>query len=286
MPRRFHPFMVTVFLFLSTSSIAMDRAIQKNESEIKKFAPWVAFKNLEAVKRSAKDKLMTALGVDEAAVSDITVSRLFTSDLYQVVIDGESYITNDTTQYWISGNGIGNLFMFGDSVTPVNASNETREYLIKMTQLAKLWPNATVSFGPESPKERIFALVDLRCPHCREFHLTKRENWQNKGFQFTYLPMTPDPEDKKQQRLHEGAFCIPDQASKKEIITSIYLDGINAGLDKVDGVTCSSVDKSIYLTFMQAGIKYGLSGTPLFVTEAGNLLYGVSSLERYLKSVK
>ena len=281
---------VGLFLFLTTLSTSFLTTAEdysnasKNKVEIKKYAPWVDLAKIDEVTASAIDNVSNAIGVEPVALEKMTITRVYTADLYQVNLDGKSYIVNASADYWISADAIGNVFLFNNNITPVNASNEVREDLIKLTQLASRWQYPTAVFEESNATETIYAFVDLSCPHCKNFHLTKRESWQHRGVRFVYLPMLLDQSVKRVRQLHERVFCLPSNKTKNELITHIYLNGTRVELPEIENIECSKADKALFDSLMNAGGRYGLSGTPLFLTESGNLLYGINSLEQYLRS--
>lgn len=276
--------LLSPFWVLAQESNEPDFIVAAHGADITSFAPWIKFSDIQSVRTRAVSQLSLSLGVEIKETDNISLDRLYTSDLYQVVVNGKPYIINSDASYWISGDAVGNLFLFNGTVSPVNVSNKTRIEIAKIIQLASTWPSVHASFGEISAKETIFAFVDLACPHCKEFHLTKREYWQNRGFRFVYLPMTLNAESRKSRELHSRVFCIPDSQKKRDVITEIYLNGVKTEIPGLSDVVCSKVDQAMMSVLIGAGIKYNLTGTPLFVTETGNFFYGQGSLEQYLSS--
>lgn len=270
---------------LNIQAVELDTAIVEIEkSEIESTAPWISFPSIKTVENKARARLISELNINESMAKKVSAYRVYTSDWYQVAVEEKSYIIDRDAKYWMSGESVGNIFLFQDGIAPVNVNNEVRESLITISGLAKRWPGPTAIYPSTNnniPLKKVFIFMDLSCPFCKEFHLTKRESLQQKGYEIVYLPFVRDVDDKKIKSLHERVFCLNDQNAKDSLITQIYLNGIKSAPDTSSLEGCNIIDKTFFNTLAESGARYNLTGTPLFITESGGVFYGYSAFSQH-----
>lgn len=256
-----------------------------SSKHLEKTYPWLSSPSLSEVQYKARQSIMLALDLNEKEVEKITIKRIFDSEWYEASVDGSNYVIDKNAKYWMKGEAIGNIFIFNREITPVNVDNETREEFFKLLSLVNEWEDGAIIYKGKqtssSPNRIVYAFMDLNCPFCREFHLTKREELLNLGVDIWYLPFIKD-DNKKNRTILETVFCANGQKNKQEKITKVYLDSPKK-MDDSEFKPCSRVNAPFIHMIMQSGGRYGLSGTPLFITDSGGFFYGSNSILQHVK---
>lgn len=279
----------TLYLTLSApmaDSKEMDiKHLTINEVELRKSAKWLSYLELNKVKERASNKLKKSLDLPIEALDNVSIARVFTSNWYQVSVDQSIYIIDENADYWMQGSAIGNVFIFDDTVTPVNVNNETREMLSKIVSFVSNSPEYAIVYKPRQISlGKIFVFMDLSCPFCREFHLSNKENILNEGYELWYIPFIRD-ENKKSIKLTLETFCSFDNELKKSNINNHYIDPKNNKMI-ASSQDCSPTQKAVLDTLMRSGGIYSLTGTPLFITESTGLFYGYSAIQQHISKSK
>lgn len=265
--------------FLAPNHLLGSTSPTINETELKTNAPWINHAKLSEVNQAAKENLKLTLGASDELLSKINVSKIYTSPYYQVDIEGNQYIIDQSAKFWIKAEATSNIFMFDGAVTAINVSNKTREDFLSFISFLEKHHDLTTTYN-KSGKQPLYVLMDLNCPHCREFHLTIRESIERKGYRIVYIPVTPDP-SKRNLNANYAAFC-GDNESKKQKISRIFLNGVRNEVINMEQ-NCNAIEKAFINYSTRLLGKYNLKGTPLFITETGQFIYGNSALSEWAK---
>lgn len=217
------------------------------------------------------------------APDNISINRVYASNLYHITLDSQKYFVDETASYWMPDKGEG-AFLFGDSVSRISVSNEIREALMQLTGFLSYAADSLVVYEPlkGNRNEVIYAFMDLSCPHCKAFHLTKKMKLQMDGYTVVYLPFMRNSADKKTRNVTEYLYCLKDNEARKEFTDKAFLarkiNEVALGLPtKKD---CSTLNDAIVKGVLSLGEQFNLAGSPVFFTEQGRLFYGYSALER------
>lgn len=240
---------------------------------------WISSPSLRYVESNVHDKALTELGMSESDLPDIFVNRVFTSSFYNVYIDGNRYITDESATYWMQ-NKNSEFFIFNEGAYGVSATNATKESLIELSPLIEaMVDDYLVEYLPINTKVKrtVYAFMDLSCPHCKEFHLNKRQEWQAKGVRIVYVPFLRDTGSRRVAEATAGAFCQETAEQRKDSINKVFMDGVR----RVDfsSAECSSLQKGILDFMFNSGAVYRLRGSPMFLTDTGRVYYGYSPFE-------
>ena len=226
--------------------------------------------------------MKSALAMAQAP-ENIKINRVYASNLYHITLDNQKYFVDETASYWMPDKGEG-AFLFGDSVSRVSVSIEIREALMELTSFLSYAADSLVVYKPlkGDRHEVIYAFMDLSCPHCKAFHLTKKMKLQLDGYTLVYLPFMRDPTDKKTRQVTEYLYCLKDNDARMAFVDKAYLERkiktVAASLPPEKD--CSTLNNAIVQGVLSLGEQFNLAGSPVFFTEQGRLFYGYSALER------
>jgi hypothetical protein len=274
-----------VVLFLSSSVFADDREmiIELNDAvEGAKGMSFLPLNSMEEIKEKVSSQLQRVLSMPKDSADEVSVTRIFDTTWIKVTIDGKSYITDQNARQWL-GTDMSELFLFDEVAKRVVVGNDNRESLIDYT-------NFVVKFSdivPVFPETRnggesviVYAFVDPSCPRCREFHLTQMEKWRSYGVTWVYIPFLVNPDDKKSRELAVGTFCADSTSELKKRVNRVYLEGPKKSRSLIQGWnSCDVTKEQIINSILDSGIRHGLAGSPMFVTQSGDVYYGAPSLE-------
>lgn len=175
-------------------------------------------------------------------------------------------------------------FPFSDSVSRVSVSNSVRESLMELTSFLSHAYESLVVYEPMkgNRNEVIYAFMDVSCPHCKSFHLTKRVGLQMAGYTVVYLPFMRTPSDKKTRVVTEYLYCLKTNEDRMEFLNKAYLERkiktVASGLPQ--DKSCSNLNSAIVNGVLSLGEQFNLAGSPVFFTEQGRLFYGYAAIAR------
>lgn len=250
-----------------------------DEKKLKKYAPWISHEKMSEVQSAAKISLKSSLGTDENLLSRLKIEKVYTSPYYQVDIEGSQYIIDASARFWIKADDVSNIFIFNEAVTAVNVSNRTRDLFLSFIGFLESAKELVTTYNDKGGRT-IYALMDLNCSHCREFHLTLRESLERQGYRIVYIPVTPEP-NRKSMRINYAVFCGENEV-KKQKISRVFLNGARNEIPNIEQ-DCNELEK-LFINF-SANLfgKYNLKGTPLFITDSGHFIYGNSAISEWVK---
>lgn len=233
--------------------------------------------NFDSVEVNAKKIAKEKLGF---SIEGMVVERIGVSEWFLVATGKDQYVIDKDAKYWLKG-GIDDFYVVEDGVNQVNFSNESHELLMDMIGFISNSLEYFVVINPSvsKPLKRVYVFIDLTCPHCREFHLSERANWELDGIQWVYIPFLRDVNDIIANKLAQFAFCGKTNKERISRINDIYLmdEKQKSKVTPISG-ECDLVSKLILDYSLRTGYDYSLRGSPLFVTESGKTYYGVPAL--------
>lgn len=281
MPFKLSFFLILLFSFPThaTPPFKLDEVVTSPQSELERYA---SLPSEDVVLEKAINNMTSALGMARAP-ENIIVNRVYASNFYHITLDDKKYFIDETASYWMPDKGEG-AFLFSDSVSRVSVSNTIREALMELTSFLSYASDSLVVYKPMKGdrNEVIYAFMDLSCPHCKSFHLTKRVSLQMAGYTVVYLPFMRNPSDKKTRAVTEYLYCLENNEDRMDFLNKAYLErkikAVAAGLPQ--DKTCSTLNNAITKGVLSLGSQFNLAGSPVFFTEQGRLFYGYSAIAR------
>ncbi len=192
-----------------------------------------------------------------------TIKETQVKGLYEVVVG--------TTILYVSENG---KFLFqGHLIDLVAKKDITEEKLADTRKLAieKMGEDKMIIFKPEKSKYKVSVFTDIDCGYCRKLH-SEMDKYMAEGITIQYLfyPRAGKGSDSYNKAI--SVWCADDR---------------NAALTKAkngaatESKTCDNpVDEH-----MQLGIDFEARGTPMIITEKGNILPGYVPADRLAKEL-
>lgn len=232
--------------------------------------------NLEDVKANVAESLRKF-----SSEGEMHVERLMSSEWFAVSVDGRGYLTEPFADNWLRTDFNG-LYSFSYGIREISVTNSTRESFIYLLNFLSSIDEFLPSYGPRKYKEKIYAFVDVTCPHCKKFHLTERASFEEKGIRVIYVPFARDVSRKSTIDANMFAFCSPDILSTKSKLNDVYMMSKLELSSKSWFPKCTKIQQSIFSFLIGNGERYSLRGSPMFLTEMGDALYGTAALSHYL----
>lgn len=268
---------VCVVFCLSTSGLAfsLEFPIEPyNGSSIR-------FSNLSSITDVESNVKKTIKGISRG--DSLSVERLLASEWFAVSVDGKSYLTEPLAENWLRTDFNG-FYSFSNGIKEISVSNSTRESFIYLSSYLESIKEFLPSYGPAEYKEKVFAFVDVTCPHCKKFHLTERAKFEARGIKIIYVPFSRDASRKSAIDANMAAFCSPDILTTKSNLDNVYMLSKLEMSSKSWFPKCTKIQQSIFSFLIGNGERYSLRGSPMFLTELGDALYGSAALSHYLES--
>lgn len=235
---------------------------------------------MPVMKDRIREKLVGELKVSADSVRDLKLDRMFTSDWFMVSVEGKQYVVDNTAKNWLRSD-LDGFFVFDQGVRQVAISNDGRESLMKMRVLLQSVEDLLPSYGRDT-LEPIYAFIDVTCPHCRKFHLTQLANIEKAGHRIVYVPFLRDMDDYHAKKMNLTVFCKSTTTEIKSALDEIYLKDRKDLKKGIPAPTCNNYQKATFDFLLANGERYGLIGSPMFLTPVGEVVYGGPALERYL----
>lgn len=199
----------------------------------------------EAAIKKALGEFMPGSSVESIKASEI-------KGLYEVVSGGNIFYASEDGRYLIQGQ----LF---DAVAKKNIT-ENKLADVRKAALEKVGEKKMIIFKPEAPKHMVSVFTDIDCGYCRKLH-SEIDQYLAQGITVRYLFF---PRAGKGSDSYSKAVSVWCAADKQKALTAAKKG------DSLDNKTCDNpVDEHMAL-----GEAFGMSGTPMIVTEKGNVLPG------------
>ncbi len=213
------------------------------------------FAGEEAV-RAALTKAMPSLTVDSIQSSEI-------EGLYEVVIGSKIvYVSSD-----------GNYLLQGQLIDIAARKDLTEERLSgsRVKALAAIAPEEMLIFTADQPKYKITVFTDIDCGYCRKLH-REIDQYLARGISVHYMFYPRAGLGSESYDKAVSVWCAQDQHAA--------LTAAKSGQDPVKK-TCDNPIKK----HMALASNFGLSGTPMMVSEKGTIFAGYMPPEQLEKAL-
>jgi thiol:disulfide interchange protein DsbC len=200
---------------------------------------------------------------DEAAVKkalnefmpDINIESIKSAEikgLYEVVAGGNIFYVSEDGRYLLQG-------QMYDAVEKKNIT-ENKLANVRKLALEKVGENKMIVFKPKTSKYMVSIFTDIDCGYCRKLH-SEIDQYLAQGITVRYLFFPRAGKGSDSYTKAVSVWCAADQQKA--------LTAAKKG-ESLDAKTCDNpIDEH-----MQLGEAFGMSGTPMIVTEKGNVLPG------------
>lgn len=267
--------LVLLLSLISFYSVAYDYTVRLDDFQRNTFSL--------SSEKFTSDKVRQSLSVISGGQSedvDFEIERIDLSDWFKVTVDAKNYVVDSEAKYWLRSD-LDNLFEIDSGINKIEVSNSERELLMDFAYFASfaLDQFLVIQSDVVNPTRRIFVFVDLTCPHCKDFHLRDVKRLTDQGAQFVYVPFLRNYEDKKSRQIMMSAFCLGGNDAKRIRVDSIFISNLKDVKSEISETEeCELMQKIIVDYTSTLGFKFNLKGSPMFLTETGNVYYGTPSL--------
>jgi thiol:disulfide interchange protein DsbC len=181
-----------------------------------------------------------------------TIKPAEVAGLYEVSLGGNIFYVSDNGKYLIQGHLI-------DIENRENIT-ENKLAVLRAKSLKELGEDQTIIFKAQNPKYKVSVFTDIDCGYCRKLH-SEIDQYLAEGITVQYLFF---PRAGKGSNSYNKAVAVWCADNRNEALTSA-----KSGKEP-DMKTCEHpVDKH-----MQLASEFGAQGTPMIVTEKGNVFPG------------
>lgn len=199
----------------------------------------------EAAIKKVLSESMPRAQIDSIKPSEIT-------GLYEVVTGGSIFYASEDGRYLLQGQ----LF------DTLNKKNITEDKLadVRKAALDQVGENNMIIFKPETSKHFVSVFTDIDCGYCRKLH-SEIDQYMAQGITVRYLFFPRAGKGSESYVKAVSVWCADD---KQKALTAAKQG------DSLETKSCDNpVDQH-----MKLGEAFGMSGTPMIVTEKGNVLPG------------
>ena len=199
----------------------------------------------EAAIRKALSAFMPQGKVDTIKPSEI-------DGIYEVTMGGNIFYASADGKYLLQG-------QLYDAEAKKNIT-ETKLAEVRKSALDKIGTQNMIIFKAENSKHQVSVFTDIDCGYCRKLH-SEMDQYLAQGITVRYLFF---PRAGKGSESYKKAISVWCAADRNKALTSAKKG------EPLDSKVCDNpVDRH-----MQLGEEFGMSGTPMIVTEKGNVLAG------------
>ncbi|BBL58921.1 bifunctional protein-disulfide isomerase/oxidoreductase DsbC [Methylomonas koyamae] len=199
----------------------------------------------EAAIKKALSEFMPEGKIDAVKPSEI-------QGLYEVTMGGNIFYASEDGKYLVQGQ----LF----DVQAKKNITETKLAGVRKAELDKLGEQKMIIFKPETPKHTVSVFTDIDCGYCRKLH-SEIDQYLAQGITVRYMFF---PRAGKGSDSYKKAVSVWCAADRNKALTSAKKG------ESLDSKSCENpVDEHMAL-----GEAFGMNGTPMIVTQKGNILPG------------
>ncbi len=172
--------------------------------------------------------------------------------LYEVVTGGSIFYASEDGRYLLQG-------QMYDAFSKKNIT-ENKLANVRKQELEKVGEKNMIIFKPETSKHYVSVFTDIDCGYCRKLH-SEIDQYLDKGITVRYLFFPRAGKGSESYTKAISVWCADDRQKA--------LTAAKKG-ESLESKTCDNpVDQHMAL-----GEAFGMSGTPMIVTEKGNILAG------------
>lgn len=211
----------------------------------------------DAAIRKALEKSMPTAKIESIKPSEI-------KGLQEVVLGSSIYYVSDDGKYLLQGR----------LVDVANRTDLTEQKLgaTRKAALEKMGVNNMIVFKPKIGKYKVSIFTDIDCGYCRKLH-SEIDQYLAEGItiQYLFFPRAGKGSDSYNKAV--SVWCAKD---RNAALTAAKKD------QKLESKTCDNpVDKH-----MQLAAEFDVKGTPMIVTENGNIYPGYLPARELLEALQ
>ncbi|WP_347989290.1 bifunctional protein-disulfide isomerase/oxidoreductase DsbC [Methylomonas sp. AM2-LC] len=188
--------------------------------------------------------------IPDSKVESIKPSEI--PGLYEVSVGASIYYVSDDGKYLMQGQMI-------DAVAKKNIT-ESKLSDVRKHALDRVGVDKMIVFKPENSKHQVSVFTDIDCGYCRKLH-SEMDQYMEQGITVRYLFF---PRAGKGSDSYKKAISVWCASDKQKALTAAKKG------ETLEAKNCENPINE----HMQLGEDFGMNGTPMIITEKGNLLPG------------
>ncbi len=189
------------------------------------------------------------------AMPDVTIESIEPSvikGLFEVTIGANVYYMSEDGRYLLQGRLV--------DIEGKKDLTEARLSTRRLDALKQVNKDQMITFNAPQPRQEVFIFTDIDCAYCRKLH-SELDQYLAQGISIHYLFFPRAGKNSDSYNKAVSVWCANDRA---KALTEAKL-----GNDPEKKTCANPVDAHLKLAF-----QFGARGTPLIVTEKGELLPG------------
>lgn len=187
-------------------------------------------------------------------------------------VDGLYEVTVGSTILYASENG---KYLLQGRLLDIQTRTDLTEQKLAATRLSaleKIGQNKMIIFKPKIKKYTVSVFTDIDCGYCRKLH-SEIDQYMAEGITIQYLFF---PRAGKGSESYDKAVSVWCADDRNAALTAAKKD------QKIPSKTCDNpVDEH-----MQLGEEFGVKGTPMIVTEKGNIYPGYLPAKQLVEALE
>lgn len=208
----------------------------------------------------AKVKAQLEKNIPGVEIGDVSETPI--PGLYETIINKQLiYLTGDG-HYMVRGD-------IYDRQTSTNLSELSRNK-IRLQVLKGIDDDQTIVFGPKKAKHSLTVFTDTSCGYCRKLHQDEVPKLNEKGVKVRYILFPRGGMDSPGYKELQSVWCADNP---QEALTKAK---------QGESIPEKACDNPIAEN-MELAHTFGLRGTPLIVTDSGELINGYRPAEQLLE---
>lgn len=208
----------------------------------------------EATIKKALSDFMPIAQIDSIKPAEI-------KGLYEISMGGNVFYASEDGKYLLQGQ----LF----DVEAKKNITESKQALGRKAAIEKVGEQNMIVFKPQTSKYQVTVFTDIDCGYCRKLH-SEIDQYLAQGITVRYMFY---PRAGKGSDSYKKAIAVWCAADKQKALTAAKKG------DNLDIKTCDNpVDQH-----MQLAEAFGMNGTPMIITEKGNILPGYVEAQKLVK---
>jgi thiol:disulfide interchange protein DsbC len=211
----------------------------------------------DAVIRKALQKSMPTAKIESIKPSEI-------KGLQEVVLGSSIYYVSDDGKYLLQGRLV--------DIASRTDLTEQKLGATRKAALEKMGVDNMIVFKPKIGKYKVYIFTDIDCGYCRKLH-SEIDQYLAQGItiQYLFFPRAGKGSDSYNKAV--SVWCAKD---RNAALTAAKKD------EKLESKTCDNpVDKH-----MQLATEFEVKGTPMIVTEQGNIYPGYLPAKQLVEALQ
>lgn len=173
--------------------------------------------------------------------------------LFEVAVGPKIYYISEDGRYMLQGDHLVDIA----SRTDITDKKEAKA---RVAVLEKLESKDLITFAPKETRYKVSVFTDIDCGYCRKLH-NEMDKYHEQGIAIQYLFFPRAGKGSESFKKAESVWCSDD---RNQALTNAKNSG------KIESKTCDNpIGKQ-----MDLGLAMGARGTPMIVTQKGNVLPG------------